>query len=337
MLKRVILNISVLIVTLIVIEESLRASGLLLTIFEYNGGTHAPQFNEKRETWFHTWSPNSIINYEQKEFQYIYKINEWGNREKTTDFFIDKNKDAIKIVCLGDSFTEGDGAPYDSSWVRSLEHLLNKNGIRNYLLYNAGNSGSDVFYNYIQLKERLLKIEPDVVLELINDSDIYDVVYAGGLERFNKDGTVSYKTGRKWEKLYIHSHIVRLFVRVFLGYDSLLMNKKDKKEAIDKIIMQVQRTKKLCEEKNIRYLAFFHPTPRNIREGKQEEITCLEQKFKTLNYVSSLTDEMENEFSNLNVSRYSWVENYHFNSYDYWEMGKFIYEKLREKDEKIIK
>ena len=336
-MKNILINIIVLTFSLITVEFGLRWTGLLLTSMENNGGEHVAQFNEKRETWFFTWTPNTTVNYEQDEFNYEYKINEWGNREKSISFFLEnKDKDVVKIVCLGDSFTEGDGAPYDSTWVRYLEKALNNQNKNSYKLYNAGNSGSDIFYNYIQLKERLLNIRPEYVIELINDSDIKDVVYAGGLERFNDDGTVTYKTGRKWERLYINSHLFRLFVRVFFGYDDLIMKDKEKLDAVDKIIRQAKKTQELCDSNGIKYFLFFHITPQNIRNKTPYETILLHQKIDSLPFAISLKEKMINKFDKLDYINYSWEKNYHFNSYGYWEMGKFIYEKLREKDEKII-
>lgn len=131
-----------------------------------------------------------------------------------------QNQNGFRILCLGDSFTEGDGAPSDSSWVKELTRKLDENFDTNFLVYNAGVCGSDVYFDNKILENVLYKtFKPDFVIQAINASDVTDIIYRGGQDRFNTDGTTSCKDCPKWEKLYQYSYLFRGLIRTIGGYD----------------------------------------------------------------------------------------------------------------------
>ena len=102
------------------LEVSLRISSKFKTPNEISIGFYHCQYRQKTPTWYYYYKPNWTHYYKQLEFEYTNVYNELGSREKP---FIEFLNDTIsdKIVCLGDSFTHGDGTSYDSSWVRQFK------------------------------------------------------------------------------------------------------------------------------------------------------------------------------------------------------------------------
>ena len=69
------------------------------------------------------------------------------------------------FVALGDSFTEGDGTPADSTWPKLLEKRLNAaHPSANITTLTGGIGGADPPFEYILLKEKLLTYQPDLVV-----------------------------------------------------------------------------------------------------------------------------------------------------------------------------
>lgn len=319
--------------TTLIIEFFFRFTGLLKTSEEKSGYHYIYKYRNHHDSWFHTWNPNDTIRYNQKEFSYLNIINEFGNREKPIDLFIDTN--AIKIICLGDSFTEGDGAPYDSTWVKRFEFLMNENFDTNFICYNAGVCGSDVFYTFKLLEQKLIELNPSIIIESINDSDMPDIVYRGGKERFNEDGSTSGKVGPTWEKYYAKFHIFRFFSIVFLRYDSNLIkyNKQYESEieALKLLKNQVIETEAWCRERGIKYIAIIHPVPAGGIAELEDVFLALTDEFKELPFVYNSTDMFIEKLQHANPDKYRWKENIHFNSYGYSIMGDIYFEIISER------
>ncbi len=78
---------------------------------------------EDGEDWFHTWPPNDEHEYHAPgEFRYTRMSNNLGLSEENIPEVKPANE--FRIIGLGDSFTEGVGAPYDSTWVKQLEKIF---------------------------------------------------------------------------------------------------------------------------------------------------------------------------------------------------------------------
>ncbi|MES2690363.1 MAG: hypothetical protein V4658_08170, partial [Bacteroidota bacterium] len=215
MIKKILISTLIFFVTL---EAGLRIHGRYYTYTENNGDYYKSDYKKKFPTWYHHWTPNAVVDYKSAEFHYINHYNELGHREKPFSLFV-ADSTARKVVCIGDSFTEGDGTCYDSTWVRRLEQLtnvssaeLNEPSKEKTLFYNGGVCGSDVFFNNKMLQDKLVKANPVEVIECLNTSDINDVIWLGGNERFNADGTTSGKHAFWWDAFYHYSHVFRAFI-----------------------------------------------------------------------------------------------------------------------------
>ena len=142
----------------------------------------------------HVYKPNYRSSLNFAEYAYHIQTNSEGLRE--AEIPVPNPHSDYRILALGDSFTEGRGAGQDSTWPKSLERKLNASaGSRKTMVINAGISGSDPFFEYQLLKERLLKYNPNMVIVAINSSDIDDLIIRGGMERFQPGGILKYKEG----------------------------------------------------------------------------------------------------------------------------------------------
>ena len=330
-------------------ELILRLSGIYKSNYENLTGIYLGQYRMHRSNWFFTRFPQSTSNYSEYEYSYIRNnYNDLGHREiNFSSFLADSSK--YKVICLGDSFTEGAGAPADSTWVKRLEVLLNKTEIpRDYVLYNAGTCGSDVIFNNKILVEKLAISKPKMVIECVNSSDIYDIIFRGGKERFNADSTTTGKVGPSWEPLYKYSHVFRALVRTIGGYDSDLI-KMDEREnliamATKLISAQIQETALYCKKNGMQYILILQPTsliaynPR-ITNASNSAATIKYKHFDDLvdtmlinkAYLCNIFQPMIKFCSKNDATKYSWKEDRHFNSRGYTVMGDIIFQELIKK------
>ncbi|MDZ4667766.1 MAG: SGNH/GDSL hydrolase family protein [bacterium] len=310
------------------LELTFRLVGIYLTSEERQGFDYVYKYYKKETNRFHTWTPNSKIHIDTKEFNYTNSYNEWGHREKPVYSF-NKTDKIINTICIGDSFTEGDGTSYDSTWVKRVEHLLNKDTLK-YALYNAGVCGSDVFYDYQILSQKLIELHPKIVLASINYSDVYDVIYQGGDNRFNSDNTVSGKTGPTWEWAFKYSHVFRAITLTALGYNKYLIKKSEQEskeiEAVELIKKKIYQTRNFCVKHGINYILIIHPHPLEINFNKNKLTNALGKEP----YVIDLFQDQYLYYKQHNIAFNSWPLNHHFNGRGYFVLGTQIAQHLKQ-------
>ncbi len=230
--------------------------------FEYQKLYYQSQYIPQEKNWFHLYHYNHYL--QTSEFSYFRKDN--SDTLSDIEHKVPKNENEYRIMGMGDSFTEGSGADVDSTWLRFLERSLKKQPLKKQLtFFNAGVGGSDPFFEYILLKERLLKYKPDLVLLALNCSDLVDISLRGGMERFLPDGKVQYNPEPWWEPIYALSHISRLYFEI-IGYKEGYFRykkgdfAKEKKETINAIGL----FNKLSQEYGFKLLVIFHPSKEEL-------------------------------------------------------------------------
>jgi hypothetical protein len=317
-------------VFLLALEVLLRISNKYETRSEHRSGYYSYRYRVERPTWYYTNKPNTSRVKKEQEWQYYNQYNEFGNREKRVSYYTNDTS-TIKIVCLGDSFTEGDGAPYDSSWVRQFERRLRANNKNKYSIYNAGACGSDVFYNHRILCDKLLAIRPSIVIECLNSTDVSDVIWRGGAERFNADGTVSGKVGPSWELLYKYSHLFRAGMAILYKHNENLIHETDlmakEKNAASLIVNQIEKTAAFCSKQHIKYYLLLHPIPDELKRGSKQPVELIKQ-LRCKSYATSLFHTLEQFYSVNSLEKDYWIANKHYNSSGYKNMGNIIFEQL---------
>jgi hypothetical protein len=136
---------------------------------------------------------------------------------------------------------------------------------------NAGISGSDPAFELKLLEMRLFQYHPDAVVMSINKSDITDFMVRGGEERFRADSTVVYRKPPWWENIYGSSVIVRTFIHGVCRLNADFMNAAEAdsayRKSLNDIIITILKCNKECTDRQIRFIANFHPTCDEIKEG----------------------------------------------------------------------
>lgn len=97
----------------------------------------------------------------EREFDTAVRINSLGYRQPE---FSPERKGEIRIVVVGDSFTFGYGVEEDESFVSVMAAELVRCGVRSAQVVNGGVPGRWLDSYYLELKTRLLALDPDVVL-----------------------------------------------------------------------------------------------------------------------------------------------------------------------------
>ena len=266
-----------------------------------------------------------------KEFDFERQANSIGFSDKE----IDTNKsDKIKIICLGDSFTEGDGANKDSSYVKFLDRSLH-NKYQNLEIINAGRCGSDPFFDFKLLQDILIQYQPDIIIQSFTTNDLsFDMVMRGGNKRFKNDKTLSYQNNHWWTPIYAVSYSARILIQTIGGYDKYLINQKDYPHIIEK--MKVESTQlfeeyqNFTKEKNIDLIVFTLPFKDDFSKTENNdfhlEMKSNLSKFDLNFYNLQPCYEDEIKTNHAKFQDYYWIIDGHHNAKGYEMMAKCLEE-----------
>ncbi len=153
---------------------------------------------------------------QSSEYKFDRQRNNFGFRDK--DFERKKDSSILLIQTYGDSFTEGDGAPEDSSYPSTLRTILNSHiTSKKTIIQNFGISGSDPGFYCRQMEDIGVKLKPDLAIITYSSFDFTaDFLTRGGLERF-KEGYWQALQGPSWEWIYASSYFFRLICNSVFG------------------------------------------------------------------------------------------------------------------------
>ncbi len=107
------------------------------------------------------------------DFDVPFSTNNRGLRG-ARDYLYDKPKSVFRIAVLGDSFTFGVGVGDEEVFPVILEGLLNAGGSGPYEIENFGVPSYSPILEYIYLKNEVIKYDPDLVVLMLDQSDVYD-------------------------------------------------------------------------------------------------------------------------------------------------------------------
>ena len=145
---------------------------------------------------------------EQPEFVHHMKTNSLGLRED--EIVVPKPAGTRRIVGLGDSFAMGYGVEKEDTYLEVMERALaDRYPDQEWETVNAGVAGHDPVFSEQLLRRRLLPLQPDIVLLLVNQSDVFDIVSRGGVDRFDGRGAVRPRGSWAWESAFRYSHLAR--------------------------------------------------------------------------------------------------------------------------------
>jgi lysophospholipase L1-like esterase len=291
-------------------------------------------FKPQDNTHYHVWTPNAHHYLTKPEFNFWRPTNSLGFADD--EWSVNKSPNQTRILALGDSFTEGDGAEYDSSYVSILKNRLLKTDT-NYYVMNGGICGSDPFNNFIILKDLLLKYQPDIVIQVLASHDLTsDIIHRGGFERFKEDGTQEFKKAPWWEPIYAISYLSRLFFD-FMGYDEVLTKKSLDKTTIlelnNTLINLFETYSQFCEENGIKLFLFLRPDKGEIEIEKYSFNFNIFEEYVLTNKNIIYHDLLPCYLNTINKSNsktenYFWKYDGHHNAQGYKMMADCVFDKI---------
>jgi lysophospholipase L1-like esterase len=307
---------------------------------ERNGWDYLSVYGGDGFAWFRDLEVTRELTYRKEEFFHSRPVNSQGIREM--EISPQKAPNEYRVLALGDSFTEGVGTAYESTWVKVLErHFAARMPDRLVTTINAGISGSDPFFEYMLLRERLLGFHPDLVIVCVNPTDVNDVILRGGLERFRPDGTTRFmRRAPKWEWAYATSYIVRSVVHDLLGYNWFLI-KDDRMASAETAALEELRSglvayQRLSDERGFELFVVFHPnSPEQVIENRYTH--QLGRLTSALRHQESngirFTDLLEyyslnQSITERNAADFFWPVDGHHNTKGYELMGRAIAETM---------
>lgn len=317
-----------------VLEIVLLLTGSKRTCFEEVSGYYRSQYIPADKNYYHLWNPNQPHFLTKPEYSFWRPTNSQGLGD--VEWAIAKKPNEKRIMALGDSFTEGDGASIDSSYVS----LLNKKCLAardTFTFLNAGVYGSDPFISFVLLRDRLLPYQPDIIIQALGTNDMNtDINIRGGMERFQKDGTLKYNPAPWWEPVYAVSYVSRVFFSV-AGYNELLRKNSMSKEEEEKLNTQVedlfQRYAALCKQHKIHLIIVLRPDQQEIENNKysydfSEIIHHLnaDLAIQVIDLLPEYKKYMAQTYTT--TADYFWKKDGHHNSKGYDMMATCIYQNL---------
>jgi lysophospholipase L1-like esterase len=262
-----------------------------------------------------------------------------------TEWTIDKDSTEIRVLTLGDSFTEGDGAPSDSSYPSLLSGLIQRDlPLLKVRVMNAGFSGSDPWFEYKILSDLLLKYHPDIVVFTNGSNDLlFDHLCYGGMERFAPDSTVRNKFHTpRWLGLYEVSYIFRAIVGT-RGYDLSLFSKQERDSnmltSLRDAKMLLSDFDRLAEHNHFQCVQVLLPQKNEIEDNRYTfSKTELLKDADTLTFVTKwdLLQFYKDSIGmdGLQTSSYFWRVDQHHNAKGYAAMARGVYYAIKPELEK---
>ena len=312
-------------------EFLLRVGHVYQTGFERNEGRYK-SFYKSPYTSHYPVLPKTYRMSVTPEFSYPVSVNSLG--------FLGGEWPRIKakwkrILVLGDSFTEGIGAPADSSWPFLLEKMLNSDSVFAEV-FNAGVSGSDPVFQNRLFQHKLVSYLPEMVVMTINFSDIHEIITRGGEKRFRANGQVVFNSSPAWEPLYQWSYFFRFMIHTIFRYDFSLLSPQEyairSEEAVREIIHQAYSLHQFCKEKNTGFTVVIHPylDPYDAFLRQQDILGKVDSGLRNQGVqIINLFSPFRDKVNKTNYKQYAWPVDKHYNSRGYAMFARFVADSLR--------
>lgn len=319
--------------TLILAEITLRSLHINETYPEARNGRYYSPFNESGKSFERTRYVGLDYLLQSPEFSFARKANNFGYSDY--DFAPKLNSDSLLIQTYGDSFTEGDGAAFDSSYPAQLRKLLPPRTT----VQNFGLCGNDPGFYLYQLKDCGAQFKPDIAVMCYGTGDyIVDFFCRGGLDRF-KQGLWKARNGKNWEWIYAASYISRPFFQYFFktDYGKFLFSEQEFNTQLKKLepewnkmfVSVIEEARK----NNIQVLLIKKPERSEVNLNHYDyDFTFFENMADTLSGVKRIDllpyyrDSAHIHDSNSGL--YYWPKDNHHNASGYGIMARAVYTAL---------
>lgn len=311
-------------------EIVLRVAGTYKNYGERNYGVFIDYFKHPYPGPICAWAPNTTRASATKEFEYPIQTNSLGIRD--TEHTLTKPAKTKRIVVLGDSFSEGAGAPFDSAWHQRMAwYIAQDSSLGKWEIINGAASGGDPFYSYEMLRRVLLAYKPNIVIQVFNATDWDDYLARGGLERFVNDSTTQWRPKNELlHTAYKHSHIVRMIVKELLHYNDFYQTPAEqvaiKNSALGAYERLLLKTDSLATANGAKLFVVFQPMNYEcVRFSFEPQTDSLQNRLKshglkTVDLLQQLPRDIQ-----LRMEDYFWNIDAHMNSKGYDAWGKSMY------------
>ena len=331
--------------TLLLVEFGLRFFMVNATYIEHRDGCYLSSTNSDFDS-FHIILPTYKNRLQSEDYDYLRIRNSDGFRDD--EFECAKDTSATLIQTLGDSFTEGDGAPADSSYPAALRRLFQAYQQHHLVVQNYGICGNDPGFYGIQLRNFGLKYHPKLWIMCYCCFDFTNDFFSrGGLERFNSYPMQGLQMP-KWEIIYAYSYVFRLFVEAFSDKDphhffmtplGVQQRQKELEPKWNEVFVQLNA---LAKANNVKILLVKKPEGNEVSNknyafdfqffekdlGKLSNI----KTFDLLPYYLNVEHWDGNE-----TAKYYWKHDGHHNGQGYEKMAKGIYAGIQQCYPEFIK
>ncbi len=311
-------------------EIALRIKGDYKSYGERTNGMFIDYFKPPYKGPLCAWTADSTVIQIAKEFTYEVTTNSLGIRD--VEHTIIKPAGAKRLLVLGDSFTEGVGVPFDSTWHQRMAWYLQTDGInQQWEIVVGAVSGCDPFYSYEMLRRQFFAYQPDVVIQVYNHTDINDYALRGGLERFINDSVTQWRpvnqvlhTAFKW------SHLMRFLVKEVLQYNDYYQSAGEydrlQMEAIPKYKELFAKIDSLSQAVGAEALFIFQPMGYELQQGYYEPHADSLMEYMEVNglHYVRLMDILPSEMK-YNMKGYFWPIDGHMNDRGYNAWGEAMY------------
>lgn len=168
--------------------------------------TLVDKYNEDRELGI-IHKPNLSFELKSREFSYPFRTDKYG----FTNYYDETLYNNADIVTIGDSFTEGVGAPAEFSYPRQLSKMLNSR------ILNLGHGSYDCYQFPIVLKRFGIQAHPKIVIMTLWDWNDLQLRYSLWREYCNLNG---YKSFKDYSRSVMEEETKRprFFMATFLKY-----------------------------------------------------------------------------------------------------------------------
>jgi hypothetical protein len=208
-------------------------------------------------------------------------------------------------------------------------------------VWNCGIGGSDIIFEYVLFRDKLLKYKPDLVIVTVNNTDIGETMLRGGFERFHKDGTTHYRKAPWFEPLFAHSFLVRRVVFDVFHYNWQFIRANEEQgvhdSAVAELMSAVDSFAILSGEKKFRLLFDFHPMQAELqkREAYFAERFIAHCREHGYEYVDSREQFYKMGIDTTNAASLYWSEDGHFNGKGYNYLAKTVWRRLETESSQV--
>lgn len=313
-------------------EFILRATGTYATYMEKRTEFYWSPYDYNRNNTL--WNRDSGQAYilRSSEFSYPRKANSFGFVDK--EFTTKKEPNEVKVLCLGDSFVEGDGAPEDSCYPRQLEKILQHRWPQKKItVMNAGICGSDPVFGYKIYDSLMYRFNPDIVIQLVTKQDFNeDIAFRGGFERFMGNGQLEFKRKFKYEDIYRLSFLSRIYFTGLMGYNFLFINNSFIAENQNFFEQQAcmigQKWDAALAQRNFKLYFVVKPDIWDITHNYDYRFENIVKALDSCSNKAAIIDVrnyyVDSSKMQENINRFFWPIDGHHTSQGYYEMARAI-------------